>query len=178
MSRIRGKNTSPELVLRCALWAAKHRYRLHAKTPVGHPDVVFPGQQIAVFIDGCQWHGCPDHYVFPRTRREFWGTKLATNVRRDHVQTVELERLGWRVLHVWEHEVFTDLEGVVARIAATIGGAIPVTVPAPRVLTVEPIPDSDDQEHRTIVDLRSLEVVRIDTRRRSTQKWPRHIGGE
>ncbi len=178
MSRIRGKNTSPEVILRRALWAAGHRYRLHAETPVGRPDVVFPSPRVAVFIDGCQWHGCPDHYVFPRTRRDFWSVKLAASVRRDHAQTVELERLGWRVLRAWEHEIFTDLAGVVARIVALIGGATPTAAPAPRVLAVEPLPGPDDEEARTIVDLRDLELVRVETRRRSTRKWPRRASGE
>ena len=78
---------------------------MHAATPAGRPDIVFPGARVAVFIDGCFWHGCPDHYVRPRSSEEFWSKKLAENCRRDSVQTKRLEDIGWRVCRVWEHEV-------------------------------------------------------------------------
>ncbi|HYO69174.1 MAG TPA: very short patch repair endonuclease, partial [Archangium sp.] len=79
MSRIRGKDTSPERLLRSALWRAGLRFRLQSRTPYGRPDVVFSKARVAVFIDGCFWHGCPDHYVRPRTRNDFWSSKLLEN---------------------------------------------------------------------------------------------------
>ncbi len=173
MSRIRGKNTEPERLLRAALWERGLRYRIHAETPVGRPDVVFPKAKVAVFIDGCQWHGCPDHYVFPRTRRDFWGAKLAENVARDRRQTLALEAQDWRVVRAWEHEVFTVLDGVVDAVAAALAGEAPTSAGAFRVVRVEPLPEGEDMERRHLEDLRNvgkqLEVVR----RRSTAKWLR-----
>src|SRR5262245_58666688 len=75
MSHIKGKDTKPELLLRKALWRLGLRYRLHAKIP-GRPDVVFPKAKVAVFIDGCQWHCCPIHFVRPKSNQEFWDRKF------------------------------------------------------------------------------------------------------
>lgn len=94
MARIKGKLTKPEVFLRQALWQRGARYRLHHKTPVGRPDIAFPGPRLAVFIDGCQWHGCPKHYVRPRSRNEFWADELSTNVERDQRQTRAIEAAG------------------------------------------------------------------------------------
>src|SRR4051812_21964937 len=110
MARIRGVNTTPELRLRARLWSTGLRYRLHLRTPAGRPDLVIPGAQVAVYIDGCQWHGCPKHYVRPRSKDEFWAAKLHENVARDLRQTQQLEALGWRVLRFWEHEVWEEPE--------------------------------------------------------------------
>jgi DNA mismatch endonuclease (patch repair protein) len=179
MARIRGSNTSPEIRLRHALWARGLRYRLHAPTPAGRPDVVFPEKRVAVFVDGCQWHGCPDHYVFPRTRREFWGEKLLTNFRRDRRQTLELEQLGWRVVRPWEHTVFIDLDGV-CRVVETIihGGHAPTGGDAWRVVAVEPLPDGADMERRHLEDLRDPMKRLAIERRRSTAKWSVHARTE
>src|SRR5580692_10585444 len=101
MARIRSRNTTPERVLRGLLWSAGLRYRLHATTPAGRPDIVFPGTRVAVFVDGCFWHGCPDHYVRPRSSSDFWSRKLLENFKRDGAQTERLEALGWRVCRIW-----------------------------------------------------------------------------
>jgi len=87
---------------------------------MGRPDVVFPGPKVAVFIDGCFWHGCPEHYVRPRSRTEFWAEKLAQNVARDRRQTLALEAQGWRVVRVWEHDVFTQLDEAVEDVTAAV----------------------------------------------------------
>lgn len=175
MSRIRGRNTSPEVLLRRALWHAGLRYRLHAATPVGRPDVVIATIKLAVFVDGCQWHGCVEHYVFPRTRRDFWGAKLAENVNRDRRQTRDLEAQGWRVVRLWEHEIFTDLAGVTGRVlaAARSAGAEPLSW---RVLQVDPQPGDEDLERRVLVELREKETQREELRRRTTRKWRRTTG--
>ncbi len=110
MSRIKGKNTTPEIRLRQALWRAGLRYRLHMKIEGIRPDLVFPARRLALFIDGCFWHGCPDHYVSPRTRSEFWSAKLAANTERDRIQTLRLLQAGWQVLRLWEHEVDSDIK--------------------------------------------------------------------
>jgi len=104
MSRIRGKDTKPELVLRKLLWSAGHRYRLKSRLP-GKPDIVFPRSKVAVFIDGCFWHGCPKHAVLPKTNRAFWRRKLSRNIQRDQEVNRQLRKMSWRVVRLWEHEV-------------------------------------------------------------------------
>ncbi|MBN9050377.1 MAG: very short patch repair endonuclease [Rhizobiales bacterium] len=119
MSRIKGRNTKPELVLRRALWALGLRYRLHTKLP-GRPDITFAGRRLVVFIDGCFWHGCPKHGVQPKTNHEFWRDKLNSNIARDRRVTAQLRADGWKVVRVWEHEVKQDISAVVGRILKII----------------------------------------------------------
>lgn len=177
MARIRGRDTGPEVVLRRALWAAGLRYRKHAKTPVGRPDVVFPGPRVAVFIDGCFWHGCPAHYSRPNSQAEFWAAKLVDNVTRDRRQTLELEALGWRVVRVWEHEVYEQRDAVVARVAAALRGE-PTEAEDPwRVVAVDPAPELGERfETRSLSLLREPERVRYETGPRVTAKWKRPKG--
>jgi len=73
-------------------------------------------------VDGCFWHGCPIHYVRPRSRTEFWSAKLLENVTRDCRQTRELEKAGWSIIRIWEHELFTSLATVVTTIKNAIDG--------------------------------------------------------
>ena len=122
MARVRNRHTASELRLRSALWESGLRYRLHARTPVGRPDLVFPGPRVAVFIDVCFWHGCPEHYSRPLRRPGFWAEKLRTNVHRDRSQTLELERRGWTVIRIWEHEVVDDVDGLVDTIRGIVHG--------------------------------------------------------
>jgi len=111
MSRIKGKNTKPEMLLRKALWAKGFRYRLHAKIQ-GKPDVVFISQRVAIFVDGCFWHGCPLHSVKPKSNRKFWEDKLKSNRIRDKRVTASLRQQGWKVIRIWEHEIKNNLEKV------------------------------------------------------------------
>ncbi|MGX5723422.1 very short patch repair endonuclease [Metapseudomonas otitidis] len=113
MARIRGTDTSPELRLRKALWHAGLRFRLNIRVEGVRPDLVFKGRRIVIFVDGCFWHGCPLHYVMPRTKTEFWAMKLAANTSRDRAQTRLLLEKGWAVLRYWEHELDVDLCRVV-----------------------------------------------------------------
>jgi DNA mismatch endonuclease, patch repair protein len=71
----------------------------------GTPDFAFPKQRLAVFVDGCFWHGCPKHATFPATRRKFWLSKFADNKARDGRVNLELRLLGWRVIRIWEHDL-------------------------------------------------------------------------
>ena len=171
MRRIRGRHTKPERILCSALWAAGLRYRLHARTPAGRPDIVFPGPKVAVFVDGCFWHGCPEHYVRPRSRRDFWAAKLAGNVERDRRQTRELEGQGWRVVRLWEHRVLADLERVVGQVVAVVQGNVVPAAPLWRVEHAEPLPDADDLERWTLVTLRGPAERRKLVRKRTTGKW-------
>lgn len=173
MARIRGTHTEPERVLRSLLWRQGLRYRLHARTPVGRPDIVFPGAKVAVFVDGCFWHGCPEHYVRPRTSGAFWAGKLATNVRRDRTQTRRLEELGWRVCRIWEHEVFEHPGRVVRRVASAVRDPRWRPGECWRVVRVVEVDAVNDRERRHLQDLRDPRRRRVVTRRRSTRKWQR-----
>ncbi len=115
MARVRSKDTEPEQALRRALWAAGLRYRLRLKLP-GTPDIVFPRAKVAVFIDGCFWHGCPVHYTRPATNSAFWSRKLGVNQERDRRVDRDLAEMGWTAVRVWEHEVASELDGVIGRI--------------------------------------------------------------
>lgn len=112
--------TSPELKLRRALFARGLRYRVDYPVHVGvhkliHTDLTFPRHKIAVFVDGCFWHSCPEHGSIPKSNNEYWVPKLIRNQARDLEQTEALESNGWVVVRVWEHEVRLDdnLEAVV-----------------------------------------------------------------
>ncbi len=173
MARIRGRDTAPERLLRKKLWRRGLRYRLNYKLPVGRPDLAFPGKRLAVFIDGCFWHGCPDHYVRPRTRTQFWSAKLRENVKRDIRQTADLEKLGWKVARFWEHEVFTEVEAVVRLVQGFLEMPDNEPIPRrlqPRVVRVEKLTESD-LERWTLVDLREGGRLSTIDKWRSTRKW-------
>lgn len=103
MSRIRGKDTKPELLLRSGLHAAGLRYRLHAAHLPGRPDIIFPRHRAIVLVHGCFWHDhrCPLCKA-PSTRPEFWAMKISGNRARDERNALALKRAGWRLLTVWE----------------------------------------------------------------------------
>jgi DNA mismatch endonuclease, patch repair protein len=117
MQSIRGKgNRSTELTLRMLLVRMGIKgWSLHAKLP-GKPDFLFREHKLAVFVDGCFWHGCASCGHTPKTRSTFWAMKLELNRLRDLRFTAELQQRGYRVLRVWEHE-FSDLDKVSRRIA-------------------------------------------------------------
>jgi DNA mismatch endonuclease (patch repair protein) len=119
MSKIRGKDTKVELQLRKAIWNKGLRFRLHARLP-GTPDLTFPRSKVALFIDGCFWHGCPIHGVRPKTNRAFWAKKLKENLARDERTNLELKRAGWKVIRCWEHDVEQRLDRVVTKIGRTL----------------------------------------------------------
>jgi len=116
MARVRSRDTAAEILLRRALWRAGMRYRVTAKKLPGTPDVTFGRSRTAVFVDGCFWHGCPVHYTEPKANRTFWQGKLQRNRERDLKVDVQLAEMGWLALRLWEHEVFEDVSGAVARI--------------------------------------------------------------
>ena len=119
MSRIKSRDTKPELRLRRALWALGLRYRLGASV-IGRPDVVFKSAKLAVFVDGCFWHGCPRHGVMPKNNRDFWRKKIGGNVERDRRVNDLLRAAGWGVLRFWEHDVDSDLQNVLSAVAAAV----------------------------------------------------------
>lgn len=119
MGRVRQKNTLPEVMLRRGLWKNGLRYRLHTRLP-GHPDIVFVKAKIAIFVDGCFWHGCPIHGKLPKTNTRYWAKKLADNKERDQRIDQELKELGFYVIHIWEHSIKKDLDNVVEYIAELV----------------------------------------------------------
>ncbi|WP_454180297.1 very short patch repair endonuclease [Pseudarthrobacter sp. SLBN-100] len=107
MSKIRSKDTKPELKLRQVLHAAGYRYRLHDRRLPGRPDLVFPSRKKVIFVHGCFWHGhaCPIGTRLPKTNRDFWAEKRQKNQDRDRRQKEELNNLGWDVFTLWECEI-------------------------------------------------------------------------
>ncbi|MDT9700801.1 very short patch repair endonuclease [Streptomyces sp. P17] len=120
MSKQGSRDTVPEVAVRRLLHAAGLRYRVNVPVP-GMPrrtiDVVFPKAKIAVFMDGCFWHGCPEHATRPKSNAEWWRQKLHRNMARDTETTERLVAAGWEVLRFWEHEAPSD---VALRIAAAV----------------------------------------------------------
>jgi DNA mismatch endonuclease, patch repair protein len=151
MSRIRGADTRPESRLRKELWKRGLRYRVSPRLTFGKPDLALPGPRIAIFIDGCFWHGCPDHYYPPKTRAAFWAKKLKDNVERDRRQLVTAEQSGWRVLRVWEHDIREDPAEAAERLLGLIASG--ATADHWHVYAVAPGPDGAPRERR-IVELR------------------------
>ncbi|MDJ1471876.1 very short patch repair endonuclease [Xanthocytophaga flava] len=107
MSRIRGKDTKPEMIVRKFLFSKGYRYRVHGKKLPGKPDIVLPKYKTVIFIHGCFWHGhegCK-YYVIPKTRTEWWLDKINRNKEKDKESFNELILAGWRVLTIFECEL-------------------------------------------------------------------------
>lgn len=103
MSRIKGRDTKPELLIRRALHAKGFRYRLHVPDLPGRPDLVFPKFRAVILIHGCFWHGhACKLFRWPATRPDFWKGKISRNLERDHIAEQRLHELGWRTFVVWE----------------------------------------------------------------------------
>lgn len=150
MSRVGSRDTLPERRLRSLLHRRGHRFRVHMAPEPSlrrRADIVFTKARVAIFVDGCFWHGCPEHATWPRNNAELWRAKIETNRSRDHETTTRLAAAGWVVVRVWEHE---DVESAIARIEeaiakateASIGAAANVRVPDLQSCTAS-IPDVD-----------------------------------
>ncbi len=123
MSANRGKNTSPEIRLRSALFANGMRgYRLHKRGIPGRPDILFPSHRLAIFVNGCFWHRCPKCALpLPKSHQEFWREKFGRNVRRDRNKTEQLKRDGYSVLVLWECDIDRNLNGCINKIRKKLG---------------------------------------------------------
>lgn len=123
MSRIRAKNTKPEIYVRSILHGRGYRFRLHPKELPGKPDIILPKYNTAIFVHGCFWHGhvgCKD-FAPPKTRTEWWLNKINGNKKRAIDNILHLEKLGWEVIVVWECELISDkrkdtIESIVSRL--------------------------------------------------------------
>lgn len=112
MSRVRGKDTTPEMRVRRAAHALGFRYRLHRKDLPGKPDLCFPRKKIAIFVHGCFWHrheGCRKASV-PKSKLDFWLQKFATNIERDERVSDALATMGWTVHVIWECQTKVDVQ--------------------------------------------------------------------
>jgi DNA mismatch endonuclease (patch repair protein) len=120
MACVRQKGTRAEIDLRSALHARGLRYRLHVpllKKPRRIADIVFSRAKVAVFVDGCFWHGCPEHASWPKSNADFWREKIETNRSRDADTDQRLHALGWETVRIWEHE---DASQAASRIAELV----------------------------------------------------------
>lgn len=107
MSRIRSKDTRPELLVRKFLFSKGYRYRLHDKKLPGKPDVILPKYRTVIFVHGCFWHGHREckYYVVPKTRTEWWLNKISINKSNDSKNERALKMSGWKVINIWECEI-------------------------------------------------------------------------
>lgn len=122
MSRIKGKNTGPEMIIRSLLWKTGYRYQLHVKDLPGKPDIIFRGKKKAIFINGCFWHmhDCKN-FKWPKTNIEFWKNKINNNAMRDTKNYLELSKKGWVVLIIWQCEIEDKRDILIERLIKFIG---------------------------------------------------------
>lgn len=107
MSRIKGKNTKPEILVRKFLHSKGYRFRLHDKKLPGKPDIVLPKYKTVIFVHGCFWHGHKNcrYFVVPKTRTEWWLEKIEGNKKRDKQKFRELRKLGWKTVLIWQCKI-------------------------------------------------------------------------
>lgn len=123
MSRIRGRgNKDTELALMKLLRRHHITGWRRNQNVFGKPDFVFPVSRVAIFVDGCFWHGCPKHCNTPSNNRGFWERKLTANKARDRRVNRELRTVGWRVVRIWEHDLAKRGESCIARIRSALSG--------------------------------------------------------
>ena len=134
MAKVRQKGTGAEIALRQELYRRGLRYRVDfevLKKPRRVADIAFPGQMIAIFVDGCFWHGCPKHATWPKQNSEFWRQKIETNRARDIDTNERLQNLGWTVLRFWQHEQPTESADIVVHMVATARSKQRASLPRP-----------------------------------------------
>lgn len=119
MSRVRSKDTKPELKVRSALHRRGLRYRLGYPLP-GKPDIVFVRARVAIFIDSCFWHGCSEHLRMPKSNKEYWEAKIARNVERDSEVNAWYADSEWKQMRFWEHDLKERFESCVDEIEKTV----------------------------------------------------------
>lgn len=121
MGRVRRQGTDLEIRLRKALWSSGLRYKLKTKIKLpGTPDILFPGAKLAIFVDGCFWHGCTLHGTQSKTNPDFWAAKIARNQERDKQVDEKLAAIGWRSIRFWQHDIENRIDDCVATVADTL----------------------------------------------------------
>ena len=137
MSRIRGRDTKPELVVRRWLWRQGYRYRLYVKSLPGRPDIVMRKWRTVIFVNGCFWHGHECNKHRPATNAQFWSDKIERNRERDVRNQALLQATGWNVIVIWEcqlnaknrDETLRELDVTLSRIVLRASGAVPLRYP-------------------------------------------------
>lgn len=129
MSKIRGKNSIPELLLRRALWAKDIRFRIHRRDLPGRPDLVIDKYKLVVFVDGDFWHGYDWAIRKPKTNQGFWIPKIERNMQRDREVNEQLELLGYTVMRFWEHDVRKNLQACINQLMLYIEAARKIRIP-------------------------------------------------
>ena len=132
----RRTNTKPELALRSALHRQGYRFRKDHRLTLGNgsrvrPDIAFTARRVAVFVDGCFWHACPEHGSKPSVNQWYWSPKLARNVERDRAADAALAAAGWQVVRIWEHVPIADAVAAVVAALRSPAGAAPGGAPSP-----------------------------------------------
>lgn len=126
MAAIRRRDTRPERELRAALHRIGYRFRKDYRVDLegvrARPDIAFTKRRVAVFVDGCFWHACPEHFASPRQNSTYWSPKIRGNVERDRRQDAALSEAGWVVLRIWEHEATDDAVERVRELLARVDG--------------------------------------------------------
>lgn len=120
MASIKGKDTKPEITIRKILWKKGYRYKIHHRSVFGKPDISFTKNKLAVFIDGCFWHGCNRCYKAPKTNSEFWKNKIEQNKLRRKKVKYTLRKHNWKILEFWEHSIKQDPVAIVQKIENAI----------------------------------------------------------
>jgi DNA mismatch endonuclease (patch repair protein) len=116
MSNVKQKDTDIEKEVRKKLWSRGVRYRVNVENVLGKPDICHKGKKIAVFIDGCFWHGCPECDEMPDSNKEFWKEKIEYNQERREEVREKLQEKNWEVIEIWGHEVRNNCAAVVDKI--------------------------------------------------------------
>lgn len=120
MSQIRSRDTKPEIILRKLLFGDGYRgFRVKSDLP-GKPDIVYTKYRVAIFVDGCFWHKCPQCFQKPATNAEFWEKKITGNVKRDEKINEQLNKDNWNVVRIWEHEIKNEPEKCIQKIIKTL----------------------------------------------------------
>lgn|SRR3989338_4646453 len=122
MSRIKGKNTRPEILLRKSLFNLGYRYSLKYRFKEQNfiPDIVMVSRKTCIFVDGCFWHKCPKCYKEPLSNRKYWVPKMIRNSNRDKMQGRYLKKNGWKVIRIWEHQINDNLDETVEMVVKRI----------------------------------------------------------
>lgn len=134
MAKVRQKGTSAEIALRRELHRRGLRYRVGfevLKKSRRVADIAFPGLRIAIFVDGCFWHGCPEHATWPKQNSDFWRQKIETNRARDTDTNERLRNIGWTVLRFWEHEPPSEAADIVVQAVAMGRSKLSASSPCP-----------------------------------------------
>ncbi len=122
MKRQHRRDTKPELAIRSALHQAGLRFRVDYPLPGlrRRGDIVFPAKRLVVLVDGCFWHGCPEHGTWPKENADWWRSKINANISRDRETDARLGDAGWTAMRFWEHELPTDVAAAIVAIVRPV----------------------------------------------------------